>query len=197
MTTDAALDQVKRDLRTRMKAVRRQAFERHGAVAGQQVAAHGIAFAGQDAPAWVSVFLSIGEEIDTAPLIERLRRDGFGVALPVMLGKGRPLQFRAWSPGDPLDEVQWGIKEPLPSAEAVEPDVVISPLLAWDESGYRLGYGGGFYDRSLEQLAAKKPVVSIGLAFDEQKVDAVPRGAYDQRLDWMLTPSGVRQFCGT
>lgn len=192
-----ALDQAKRDLREVMKAVRQQAFQTHSSGAGQAIASRGISFAGQSPPKWVSAFLSIGEEIDTAPLVERLVRDGFGVALPVIIGKARPLQFRAWRPGDPLKEIQWGIKEPVAAAEVVEPDVVISPLLAWDESGYRLGYGGGFYDRSLEQLKAKKPVVSIGLAFDEQKVDAVPRDAYDQRLDWMLTPSGVRQFSGS
>lgn len=184
----------KRALRSTMKAVRADAFVRHGGQAGEKLAAHGLAFTGVSAPGWVSAFLSIGDEIDTLPLMARLAREGFGIALPVMLGKHQPLEFRAWRPGQALDEVQWGIKEPKAGARVVEPDVVLSPLLAFDDHGYRLGYGGGFYDRSLEKLRAKKVVITVGLAFDEQRVDAVPHDAYDQRLDWVLTPSGFRSF---
>ena len=84
----------------------------------------------------------------------------------------------------------WGIGEPLPSAPVLEPDVMLVPLLAFDARGYRLGYGGGFYDRTIAQLRNQKPVLTIGVAFDEQRVDAVPHVDYDQRLDWVLTPSG-------
>ena len=84
----------------------------------------------------------------------------------------------------------WGIAEPLPSRAALEPDIVLVPLLAFDAQGYRLGYGGGFYDRSLAGLRAKKPIVAVGIAYDELKVDAVPHLDYDQRVDWVLTPSG-------
>ena len=95
-----------------------------------------------------------------------------------------------------MGKVQWGIAEPLPDKPVLEPDVVLVPLLAFDATGYRLGYGGGFYDRTLARLRAIKPVVAVGIAYDELKVDAVPHLDYDQRLDWVLTPSGPLRCSG-
>ena len=191
-TTDA-----KMAMRAAAKMARADAYRRDGGRAAGALAAYGIAFAGVAAPAVVSGFLPIGEEIDPAPLLARLLGEGFLTSLPVMEGKGRPLVFRAWMPGEALSEVTWGIREPLPSAPLVDPDVVLGPLLAFDAQGYRLGYGGGFYDRTLARLRAIKRVVSIGLAYDEQKVDAVPHLDYDERLDWVLTPSGPLRCCGS
>jgi 5-formyltetrahydrofolate cyclo-ligase len=108
-----------------------------------------------------------------------------------MQGKTRPLQFRRWSPGDPLRTVQWGIREPAEAAPVVEPDVLLVPLLAFDRGGHRLGYGGGYYDRTLRALRSRRPVTAVGLAFAEQEVDAVPHLDYDERLDWVLTPLGA------
>lgn len=122
--------------------------------------------------------------------MQRLRDEGYRLCLPVMEGKSKPLIFRDWSPGDPLAETTWGIREPLATAAVLDPDIVLGPLLAFDADGYRLGYGGGFYDRTLARLRALKPIVSIGIAFDEQRVDAVPHADYDEPLDWVLTPSG-------
>jgi 5-formyltetrahydrofolate cyclo-ligase len=186
---------LKKEMRRAAKIARQAAFARVGAGAGEAIARHGISFAGVPAPAIVSGFLAIGEEIDPTPLMLRLAGEGYRLCLPVMEGKGRPLVFRAWSPGDPLAETTWGIREPLPAAETLEPDIVLGPLLAFDTAGYRLGYGGGFYDRTLARLRALKPIVSIGVAFDEQRVDAVPHVDYDERLDWVLTPSGPLK-CG-
>ena len=73
------------------------------------------------------------------------------------------------------------------------PDVLLVPLLAFDRNGWRLGYGGGFYDRTLAGLKARKPVIAVGIAYDELEVDAVPHESYDQRLDWVFTPS--RPIC--
>jgi len=98
--------------------------------------------------------------------------------------------FRACAPGDALQERMWGIREPLPEKPEVLPDVLLVPLLAVDAEGWRLGYGGGFYDRTLRALRAVKCLTAIGIAFDEQKVDAVPHLDYDEPLDWVLTPSG-------
>ncbi|MGD9784095.1 MAG: 5-formyltetrahydrofolate cyclo-ligase [Hyphomicrobiaceae bacterium] len=183
----------KKDLRTAAIAKRSAAHLRHGASAGVLLAAHGIDFAGQ-APqqASVSAFLPIGEEIDPLPLMRRLWARGHQVGLPVMVGKARPLVFRAWRDGEALQEVKWGIREPLPTAPEVLPDVMLVPLLAFDASGMRLGYGGGFYDRTIAQIRAVKPVVTIGIAYDELQVDAVPHSDYDERLDWVLTPSGPK-----
>src|SRR3990172_7911808 len=151
MAPDPIIDTKKR-LRSAARLARAEAFRRHGAEAGQRIAAHGIAFAGIAPPALVSGFLPIGEEIDPLPLLEHLASAGFGLALPVMTGKGAPLLFRAWKPRDALTEVTWGIREPLASAPEIEPDIVLAPLLAFDAQGYRLGYGGGFYDRTLARL---------------------------------------------
>jgi 5-formyltetrahydrofolate cyclo-ligase len=186
----APIDDQKKALRRAAKLARKDAYAQWGAGAAARIAARGIAFAGKPAPAVVSGFLTIGEEIDPAPLMQRLLGEGYSLCLPVMEAKARPLVFRAWKPGDPLAETTWGIREPLPEAPVVDPDIVLGPLLAFDAEGYRLGYGGGFYDRTLARLRALKPIVSIGIAFDEQRVDAVPHVDYDERLDWVLTPSG-------
>ena len=111
-----------------------------------------------------------------------------------MQGKQAPLAFRAWAPGDPMAATVWGIREPEPTRPLLVPDILLVPLLAFDGDGWRLGYGGGYYDRTLRALRRIKPIVAIGLAFDSQQVDAVPHLDYDERLDWVLTPSGPRQF---
>jgi 5-formyltetrahydrofolate cyclo-ligase len=181
----------KKEMRATAKAARARAFAAEGgAEASARIAAQGIAFAGVPAPAVVSAFLPIGEEINPTPLMQRLLGEGYTLALPVMEAKGQPLVFRSWKPGEALAETMWGIREPLPSAPQVEPDVVLGPLLAFDDAGYRLGYGGGFYDRTLARLRKLKRVVAIGLAYDGQRVDAVPHVDYDERLDWVLTPTG-------
>jgi len=180
----------KRAERTRALARRSAAYAQHGKGAGLRLAERGIGFLKPSAGLIVSGFSAIKDEIDAGPLLERLASEGFGLALPVMQGKGKPLLFRAWAPGDAMGSGTWGIAEPLPSRAALEPDIVLVPLLAFDGQGYRLGYGGGFYDRSLAGLRAKKPIVAVGIAYDELKVDAVPHLDYDQRVDWVLTPSG-------
>ena len=177
-------------LRETAKAARKQAFEAHGAAANAALRQHGLDFLELAVTPVVSGFSAIRDEINPLPLMLKLYLAGSRLALPAMLGKGRPLLMRSWAPGEPLAETTWGIQEPLGDAAVLEPDVVLVPLLAFDRAGYRLGYGGGFYDRTLAALRAKKPIVAVGLAYDEQKVDAVPRESYDQPLDWVLTPSG-------
>jgi 5-formyltetrahydrofolate cyclo-ligase len=180
----------KRAERTRALARRASAYARHGAAAGEALARHGLQFLGLGPGVVVSGFSAIRDEIDAGPLLQRLGGEGHSLALPVMQGKGLPLLFRAWAPGDAMGRVQWGIAEPLPTQPVLEPDVVLVPLLAFDAHGYRLGYGGGFYDRSLAGLRAKKAIIAVGIAYDELRIDAVPHLDYDQRLDWVLTPSG-------
>ena len=119
---------------------------------------------------------------------------GYGAlirSLPVVVAKRQPLVFRAWRPGDPLEAGVFGTLHPAPTREAVEPDALIVPLLACDEEGWRLGYGGGFYDRTLAELRKLKPVTAIGVAYAEQEMDEVPVAPYDQPLDWILTERGV------
>lgn len=180
----------KAHLRERALAVRKAAFERHGAEAGRRLAAHGLDFISPRPGACVSGFAAIRDEIDPAFLLDWLHREGFKLALPVMEGRGKPLVMRAWAPGDEMSTVQWGIREPLAAKPEVLPDVVLVPLLAFDRRGARLGYGGGFYDRTLAKFRARAAVTAVGIAYDELEVDAVPTESYDQRLDWVLTPSG-------
>jgi 5-formyltetrahydrofolate cyclo-ligase len=187
----------KRAERTRALARRAAAHQRHGAAAGEGLARHGLAFLAPSAPVVVSGFSAIRDEIDPAALLTRLAGEGHRLALPVMQGKGRPLAFRAWAPGDETAAAQWGIAEPLPDQPEVYPDVVLVPLLAFDAHGYRLGYGGGFYDRTLRALRERKPIVAVGIGYDELRIDAVPHLDYDQRLDWVLTPSGPLRCSAT
>jgi 5-formyltetrahydrofolate cyclo-ligase len=186
----------KRAERTRALARRAAAYARDGRRAAERLAEHGLGFLGLSPGAIVSGFSAIRDEIDPAALLGRLAGEGYRLALPVMQGKGQPLLFRAWAPGDETAKALWGIAEPLPSQPILEPDVVLVPLLAFDAQGYRLGYGGGFYDRTLARLRALKPLIAVGIGYDELKVDAVPHLDYDQRLDWVLTPKGPLRCTG-
>lgn len=153
--------------------------------AGTTLAARGLPFAGE--PGIVSGFMPYKSEITTVPLLNRLRRDGWQTCLPVVVAAGEPLVFRAWNPGEALVPGVWGIPAPPPSAAEVLPDVLLVPLLAFDRAGYRLGYGGGFYDRTLAKLRAIKEVVAVGVAYHAQMVDQVPRAGYDAPLDYVMT----------
>jgi 5-formyltetrahydrofolate cyclo-ligase len=145
-------------------------------------------------PAVVSGFWPIKEEIDIRPLMIDLLNQGCQLALPVVQGKGLPLLFRAWRPGDALEAGVFGTLQPSARREVVEPDALIVPLLACDEEGWRLGYGGGFYDRTLAGLRAKKTVTAVGVGFNDQLVPEVPHGPSDQRLDWLLTDKRACAF---
>jgi 5-formyltetrahydrofolate cyclo-ligase len=180
----------KRALRARIRAWRAGLDAQAVARAADAVAAHGLDFLHPQTGAIVSGFASLPDEFRIWPLLRRLHREGRRLALPVMQGKTRPLLFRAWAPGDALDRGVWGIGEPKPDKPVLEPDILLVPLLAFDRRGWRLGYGGGFYDRTLASLRGRKPMAAVGLADDEQLIDAVPHLDYDQRLDWVLTPSG-------
>lgn len=174
-------------LRVQMKAVRAEAFR-----SGPSAA---MAAAGHLPPSYlyrfsvVAGYQPMGSEIDPAPLLERFASAGARIVLPrtAPKGSGLPLSFHLWSPGQPLIKSEFGVAEPGPEAEPLTPDLVIVPLLAFDDLGHRMGYGQGHYDRTLEALRAQGPVVSIGLAFDAQKVAMVPREDHDQPLDGILT----------
>ncbi len=115
-------------------------------------------------PGIVSGFMPYKSEITTIPLLNRLRREGWVTALPVVLGEGLPLEFRAWAPGEKLVPGVWDIPDPRTKPK-VFPDVLLVPGLLFDRAGYRLGYGGGFYDRTLVKLRAFKTVVAVGVGY--------------------------------
>ena len=135
---------------------------------------------------------AIHSELSPALLLKALADRGVPIALPVTPAAGKPLQFLGWRPGDRLGEGRFGTKQPVAGAPPVRPHVVLVPLLAFDLAGWRLGYGGGYYDRSIAALRDDgMPVVAIGVGYDGQRVDKVPVGPYDMPLDAVLTPTGL------
>ena len=188
---------LKRGLRERQKARRANALAKLGAGVNEGLVHYGMALLGDRPTRVVSGYYPMEGEIWPLPLMAALKSKGHSLALPVMQGKAEPLLFRAWGPGDPLIPGVWGIRQPAPDRTVVLPDILLVPLLAFDTCGYRLGYGGGYYDRTLRHLRTLKPILAIGLALDELEVDAVPHLDYDERLDWVLTPAGARQRSDT
>jgi 5-formyltetrahydrofolate cyclo-ligase len=144
----------------------------------------------------VSGFMPLKSEINPLPLLRTLAGRGARLALPVVSERGNPLIMRAWNWGEPLSPGVWGIREPMPEAAEVEPDILLVPLLAFDRTGRRLGYGGGYYDLTLARLRARKAVVAVGLAFAVQEVPAVPTTPRDALLDLVLTEHEVIDLRG-
>lgn len=135
-------------------------------------------------------YMAMRTEID--PLAAMAAHRG-PVGVPVILGPATPLKFREWTPGCAMMEGDFRAYIPVDGAW-IDPQVVIVPLVGFDARGYRLGYGGGFYDRTLAGLRARHDVLAVGFAFDAQELPEVPIDAYDQRLDVIVTESGVRRF---
>jgi 5-formyltetrahydrofolate cyclo-ligase len=128
-----------------------------------------------------------GGEIDPTPLMKRLAAAGLRLALPVAFDRAEPLKFRAYDFGDRLEPDACNIASPTSEAAVVRPDLVITPLLAFDCKGGRIGQGGGHYDRTLTLLRAQGAVFVLGLAYAGQQVADIPLEAHDQRLDAILT----------
>ena len=194
MTAIADIDQTKRAMR-REAAVRRRELTVPAGAPRRLIGNLRDTGALRDG-ATVSGFWPIGSEIDLRPLLLALAARGHAVALPVVVGSDRPLVFRAWHEGDAMAEGPYGIREPLESAPEVTPQILLVPLLAFDRAGYRLGYSGGFYDRSLSVLRSRGDAVAIGAAWAAQEVPAVPHDTHDQPLDWMLTERECFRIAG-
>jgi 5-formyltetrahydrofolate cyclo-ligase len=160
----------------------------HAGGQGEAATAHLLALL-MAAPARVIAgYLPIRTEIDPRPAMAALAAAGRRVAVPVVLGEGRALGFREWHPGAALVEGAYGA--PVPAAgDWLVPQALIVPLLAFDARGFRLGYGGGFYDRT---LAALGPVLTVGLAYAGQEVAEVPVEPTDHPLDHVVTERGLR-----
>jgi 5-formyltetrahydrofolate cyclo-ligase len=140
----------------------------------------------------VAAYWPIRDELDIRPLIGRLMDAGQPVCLPVVLGHEEPLELRLWQEGAPLYEAGFGTLAPEDGAPRVAPDIILMPLLGFDRHGTRLGYGGGYYDRTLANLSRRPRLV--GFAFARQEIDHIPRQAHDVPLDAIVTELGVRHF---
>jgi 5-formyltetrahydrofolate cyclo-ligase len=182
-----SLAEIKRLARSKATLIRNDVHEATKLGAGAALAVRGLPVSRNAQNRIISAFHSFDTEISTFELFDKLVADGWTTALPVVVAKNTPLVFRQWAPGEALVPGRWNIKVPLEDALEVLPDVLLVPLLAFDRQGFRLGYGGGFYDRTLEKLRALKKVTAIGIAYAGQEVDAVPYEEFDQRLDWIMT----------
>jgi 5-formyltetrahydrofolate cyclo-ligase len=127
-------------------------------------------------------------EVNLFPLMEELAQDGLVTALPVVVAPRTALKFRAWSPGCALVPSRYGIPEPV-QGEIVEPDIFIVPLVGFDAQLYRLGYGGGFYDRTF--AATTKPVKRIGVGFECASIDTIYPQSFDVPMDMVVTENGA------
>ena len=145
----------------------------------------------------ISGYWPLEGELDVRPLLTQIHDSGHPIGLPVVKGKGQPLLFRRWSPGTALVQGSFKVMTPPEGNPEIEPDVLLVPLLAFDAAGFRLGYGGGFYDRTLElrrrQAHSGRPITAIGVAFAAQETASLPRGPFDQRLDWIVTEAWARK----
>ncbi len=187
MRADAATGTEKKAMRAAAIARRKAAF---AADAGARLAARFLAAHRLPPGTAVSAYWPMGSELDPRPLLHRLDADGQICLLPVVVGRGQPLLFRRWRPGSRLLEAGFKVMTPGPEAAEGVPSLVLCPLLAFDRRGYRLGYGGGYYDRTLRRLRRAGTVTAIGIGFAAQEVPEVPTDATDQRLDGILTEAG-------
>jgi 5-formyltetrahydrofolate cyclo-ligase len=139
----------------------------------------------------IAGYMPIGSELDCLPLLNKLAASDVPLCLPVVTAPGQPLIFRRWQPDDPLVPGTFGTSEPDAAAPEVVPDVLLVPMLAFDRQGTRLGYGGGYYDRTLKALRRSGEIVAIGVAFTGQLRDKVPVAEGDEPLDWILTETSA------
>ncbi|HEY4029533.1 MAG TPA: 5-formyltetrahydrofolate cyclo-ligase [Caulobacteraceae bacterium] len=182
----------KDDLRRAMRARRRDLAALHPDAAERAAACLSL----EDLPpfAVVAGYHALGAELSPWPVLRKLEAAGARIVLPVAPAPHAALLFRAWAPDQPLEPDAARIPSPTEAAEALTPDLVIAPLIAFDRQGYRLGQGGGYYDRTLVALRGTGRLFVIGLAYAGQETDRIPRDAHDQPLDAILTESGYHRL---
>ncbi len=189
MNAKSDTDRQKQLARKQAEIIRSKAHSLNGQMASQAIADNGLSFLEQVAKT-VSGYIAHRSELNILPLMQKLAENGWQTCLPVVVRPASALIFRNWRPGDQLQNGAFGIPVPVATAEIVKPDVLLVPLLSFDTMGYRLGYGGGFYDRTIASLAATGALVTVGIAYSDQQVQSVPRGRHDQPLDWIVTEKG-------
>jgi 5,10-methenyltetrahydrofolate synthetase len=147
------------------------------------------AILGEVAGLVVSAYQAIDAEPELGQLLERLVASGAGTALPVVVAPGRPLVFRSWAPGEPLERGILGIPIPRPAAEAVVPDILVIPLVGFDAACHRLGHGGGFFDRTLAAMPNRPRVVGVGYA--QAAIATIHPQPHDIPMHVVVTEQGV------
>jgi 5-formyltetrahydrofolate cyclo-ligase len=188
---DAAKAALRRDAHARRAAIPPDARSEHAASIAALFFQH-IAYGPGDI---IAGYWRIRDETDCKPILIRLMDSGQKVVLPVVAGDDAPLDLRVWEADAPLYEAGFGTLAPSDLAPRAVPDLILVPLLGFDGKGTRLGYGGGYYDRTIAALE-KKPRL-VGLAYAAQEFDEIPREAHDVPLDAVVTEEGVRFFGAT
>ena len=160
-------------------------------LANEHLYLHLISLAGVNAGTTrvVSAYMPIRTEVSPLPTMRRLVSEGHQVCVPVISASGRPLDFAEWSPDETMVAGPFGAVVPA-DLRLVEPEIVVTPLLAFDRRGYRLGYGGGFYDRTLTELRGRGRGYAVGFAYATQEIDVVPTDDFDAPLDAIVTEHG-------
>jgi 5-formyltetrahydrofolate cyclo-ligase len=138
----------------------------------------------------VAGYWPVKAELDALLILRELLRKGHACALPHVTGEGAPLLFRQWDETMPMTTGKYGITEPA-SKESVVPDIILVPLLAFDAKGHRLGYGAGFYDRTIARLKKQKSVRTIGLAYEMQLYGTLPAEENDVKMDMIITDRNI------
>lgn len=190
--TDEKIEEAKAALRALAHKKRATFLHGYRADAAKAVAEHffsGIVLGSGEV---VAAYWPIRDELDCRLVLTRLMDGGQRVCLPVVVGNDQPLQLRLWEQGAPLYPSGFGTLAPDENAPLAEPDVVLMPLLGFDQQGTRLGYGGGYYDRTL--AAMSRPPRLVGFAFSAQELDHIPRANHDVPLDAVVTEQGIRHF---
>ena len=191
----ASILKEKRDLRKICKNLRETAFRLHGdrvAILMSQYFKDWLKE--KNEVKTIAFYHPISTEVDPLPLIQALEESSLRFCLPVVTGSERPLIFKEWFKDSELIISSYGVKIPV-DGQLLMPDLIITPLLAFDRFGSRLGYGGGFYDRTIEALRSKKNILVLGLAFECQRTDTtIPAEPTDQMIDWVLTEKGFESF---
>ena len=184
------------DLAERKNAARAAAFSRrkavHDAARSAMACSHLQAYLRDYRDHPISGYMPIRTEIDPRPAMAE-HSAHVPVGVPIVLGAGLPLEFHRWTPETEMQPGSFGARVPVNGVPMI-PRILILPLAAFDSKGHRLGYGGGFYDRTLEKLRRNGPVTAVGFAYAGQAVDALPIEATDQPLDAVITENGILRF---
>jgi 5-formyltetrahydrofolate cyclo-ligase len=181
---------LRRRLRARRARFRDPGRRRATVAAGR----HLLSLLAPTKPASIACFWPLPGEFDTRRILHKLADRGFDLCLPRVVGRNMPLEFRRWRPGDVLQCDSFGVRTPVVAKPELVPNIIVTPLLAVDRSGQRLGYGGGYYDRTLASLREQGDVTAVGIGFDFQYFHRIPHDLSDQPVDWLVTESTAYEF---